>query len=306
MRIFVTGASGFIGSAVAQALARAGHRVRGLVRDEVKARALAAREIEPVLGTMEDPRSLLARSADCEVLVHCAAEYSARGMELEQRTIAALLGEAGTARASRLFLYTSGVWVYGDTGSDAVDESSPLRPAPLSAARVGHEQQVLEADRGVLRTLVIRPGCVFGGAGSLTGEWFSSATQDGAARIVGDGANRWAMVHLQDLADLYLRAAESGLRAEVINAVDGSRFSVLECARAASLAAGAGGKVQSLTQEEGRARYGPMSQCLAFDQHVDSGKAQRLLGWRPRHQGFVDGAVRYHRAWQAARAGAVP
>jgi nucleoside-diphosphate-sugar epimerase len=300
MKVFITGASGFIGSAVAAAFARAGHDVCGLVHTPAKAPVLAAREVVPVVGSMEEPRSYEERAASAEILVHCAAEYSARRYaELDKLTAETLMAAANKAQAPRLFLYTSGVWVYGDTGEGKVDEASPLNPAVVAKQRTLHERLVLEGDRGLLRTLVIRPGCVYGGSGSLTADWFESAERNAAARVVGDGANRWAMIHVEDLADLYLRAAESAHRAQIFNAVDRSRFSVQDCARAASRAAGAGGKVQNLTPEAAREAFGAMAEPLAFTQHVDSSKAVRLLGWQPRHGGFVDGVSRYYTAWKA-------
>jgi nucleoside-diphosphate-sugar epimerase len=302
MQVFVTGASGFIGGAVATALRRAGHEVCGLVRTPEKARALAAREIEPIVGSMEEPRSYADRAAECEVLVHTAAEYTQRYMELDKRTIDTLVGAATRAQRPRLFVYTSGVWVYGDTGDARVDEASAIKPAKIAAQRAEHERVVLAADRGALRTIVIRPGCVYGESGSLTADWFESATKDGAARIVGDGANRWAMVHVHDLAELYVRVVESTFRGEVFNATDRSRDTLLECARAASRAAGAGGKVANLSVVEAAKFFGGMAECLAFSQHVDSSKAVRLLGWQPRHGGFADEAPRYFAAWKASRA----
>jgi nucleoside-diphosphate-sugar epimerase len=302
MQVFVTGASGFIGAAVATALRRAGHEVCGLVRTPEKARALAAREIEPIVGSMEDPRSYADRAAECEAFVHTAAEYSPRYMELDKRTVDTLIGAATRSQRSRLFVYTSGVWVYGDTGDARVDESSELKPVSIAAQRAEHERIVLAADRGALRTIVVRPGCVYGERGSLTADWFDSATKNGAARVVGDGANRWAMVHLHDLADLYVRAVESPFRAEIFNATDRSRFTQHECARAASRAAGAGGKVANLSLAEASKLFGGMAECLAMTQHVDSSKAVRLLGWQPRHGGFADEAPRYFAAWRASLA----
>lgn len=302
MKVFITGASGYIGSAVAVAFARAGHDVRGLVHTAAKGPVLAAREVEPIVGSMEDPRSYIDRAAASDVLIHCAAEYSARYVELDKRTAEALIDVATKAQAPRLFLYTSGVWVYGDTGETRVSEASPTNPPGTAAQRVLHERLVLGSDRGLLRTLVIRPGCVYGESGSLTADWFESAKTRGAARIVGDGSNRWAMVHLHDLADLYVRAAESSHRAEIFNAVDRSRFTLLDCARAASRAAGAEGRVANLTLADAQKAFGPMAECLAFTQHVDASKAVRLLGWQPRHGGFVDGVQRYFTAWKAAQA----
>ena len=116
--------------------------------------------------------------------------------------------------------------------------------------------------------------------------------------------NRWAMVHRDDLADLYVRAAESGLGGEVVNATDRSRATVNECAAAASLVAGAEGRIEHVPVEQAVAAMGPFATCLALNQHVDSWKAVHRLGWTPRHGGFVDGVARLHAAWKAARADA--
>ena len=302
MRAFVTGASGFIGSAVALELARAGHEVVGLVRSPEKAGALHAGEVATVVGSIESARDWIGRAGACEVIVHAAAEHSPRAFDVDREFVRALLEAVRGAGAPRLLLYTSGVWVYGDTGGRRVDESTPPTPHPYVARRVEHERMVLAADQGPVRTLVIRPGCVYGASGSLTASWFASATKEGAARIVGDGANRWSMVHRDDLARLYVLAAESGRHGEVFNATDRSRSTVRECAEAASRAAGAGGRVASTPTAEAVKKLGAFAECLALDQHVDSGKATRLLGWQPRHAGFVDEAERCFLGWRAATA----
>lgn len=302
MRVFVTGATGFIGSAVAAAFARAGHETYGLTRSESRIARLEAAEIVPVQGSMEEPDVWRSAAERCSVLVHCAVEYSERSWDLHRAALGALR-DAGRDRAGRVLLATSGVWVYGDTGDGAVDESSPLDPPTHVAPRPAVDAAVLSWNGGGFRTLVIRPGCVYGGSGSMTGAWFESAARNGAARVVGDGTNRWAMVHRDDLADLYVKAAESGLGGEVVNATDRSRSTVLECAVAASLAAGASGRVEHVPVEQAVAAMGPYATCLALSQHVDSWKAVHRLGWTPRHGGFVDGAVRYFAAWKAASAG---
>jgi nucleoside-diphosphate-sugar epimerase len=301
MKVFVTGANGFIGSAVARAFARAGYEVIGLVRDQRKGQALAAAEVRPAIGSLEDASSLVDAARDCQVIVHAAAEASPRMFELDRLAITTLLSCASESRLPRKFLYTSGVWVYGDTRECAVTEGSPLAPPALVTQRVDSERLVLAASSAMLHTLVIRPGCVYGGSGSLTAAWFEHARASGAARIVGTGENRWAMVHVEDLADLYVRAAESSESGEVFNATDRSRFTVMECARAASHAAGGAGRVEALPAADARARMGALADCLALNQHVDSRKAVRLLGWQPRHGGFADGAGRYFLAWQASR-----
>jgi len=307
MRIFVTGASGFIGSAVAAAFARAGHDVLGLVRSPDKAGDLSAAEVATVLGTLESRGDWIARAQECEVLVHAAAEHSPRAFDVDRDFVRTLLEAARGAGAPRLLVYTSGVWVYGDTGGLRVDEGSVPTPHPFVARRIEHERVVLEASAADLATLVIRPGCVYGGKGSLTASWFESARREGAARIIGEGENRWSMVHRDDLASLYVLAAESGCRGEIFNATDRSRASVRECAQAASRAAGAAGRITSTGVAEAVKSMGPYAECLTLDQHVDSGKAARLLGWQPRHAGFADEAERCFRAWKvdAERTGAL-
>jgi nucleoside-diphosphate-sugar epimerase len=207
----------------------------------------------------------------------------------------------GRKGSARTLIYTSGVWVYGDTGAGCADESSPTNPPKLVAARVENESFVLSCARSELATIVIRPGCVYGGQGSLTAAWFDSASRHGAARIVGDGSQRWAMIHVEDLAELYLRAGESSLACEVLNATDRSRSSVRECAEGRQPRRRCRWQVETQPLAEAQQKLGPLAEPLAFTQHVDSSKAVRLLGWQPRHAGFVDEAPRLYLSWRAQR-----
>src|SRR2546428_9197944 len=170
MRVFVTGDTGSVGFAVATALRRAGHDVYGLTRGAAKASQLARQEIHPVQGDIGDPKSYADAAEECSVLVHAAFESSASAVAKDKSAIDALI-EAGRRGAQpKTLIFTSGVWVHGDTGSKLVDESTPLHPIKLVAWRPAHEQMVLQAK--TVRGLVIRPGCVYGGRGGLAGGWF--------------------------------------------------------------------------------------------------------------------------------------
>jgi len=193
MQVFVTGATGYVGSSVATAFRRAGHRVWGLTRTEAKARWLEQHEIEPVVGDLADPKTYADVAAECAVLVHAAFEYSANGVAKDKQAIETLI-EAGRRGAKpKTVILTSGVWVHGDTGDRMVDETTPLNPIKLVAWRPAHEQLVLQAS-GV-RGLVIRPGCVYGGPGGLTAPWFADASAGKQPTIVGTAAaaGRWCM-----------------------------------------------------------------------------------------------------------------
>src|SRR6266496_3228036 len=304
MQVFVTGATGYIGFAVAAALRRAGHRVRGLARSEAKAHRLTQHEIDPVIGDLADPKTYLDVASDCALLVNTAFDYSADGVAKDKTAIDTLL-EAGRRGAKpKTLVFTSGAWVYGDTGDRMVDETTPPNPTKLVAWRPAHEQLVLQA-AGV-RGLVIRPGDVYGGAGGLTGQWFAGPSTGKPPLVVGDGRNRVPMVHIDDLADAYVRIAESGLAGEIFNVNDQSRFTVLEMATAAARAAGYKGEVHPSPLPEARKTLGDFADALALDQHVDSGKAVRLLGWQPRHGGFLDEVEVFYRAWKARQGVAPP
>ncbi len=297
MRIFVTGATGYVGNAVAENLARRGHRVLGLTRSKEKGRSLEAREIVPVMGEMKETSAWAEAARSCEVLVHCAADYATDYEGLDRLTVSTFLDWVQAGGRPRSVVYTSGVWLYGDTGGAAVDETMAFETAHMIPWRAEHEKRVLAAS-GV----VIRPGCVYGGRGGLTGLWFGPAEKDGAVAVAGEGANRWTMVHVEDLAELYARAIERGVRGELFNATDRSRFTVLENATAAARAVPkAAGKVKKLSTAEAEKAYGNMLKGLVLDQHVDSSKAARLLGWQPRFGGFAEDAPRYYAAWRENR-----
>ena len=295
MRIFVTGATGYIGGAVAVALRRAGHDVRGLARSPEKAARMRRYEIEPVVGDMTHPGSYHEALDECAVLVHAAVDFAAGVVDPDRAVIGTFLAAGTRGSRPKTVLYTSGVWVYGDTGGRRADETTPPAPVRMVAWRPEHERLVLE-NPGV-RGLVVRPGCVYGLAGSLTGRWFESAER-GAAEVVGDGTNRWAMVHVHDLADAYVRLAESGYAGEIFNVTDRSRSTVGEMAGAAARAAGHPGAVRKVPVEEAAKTMGDLAASLALDQHVDSRKAVSRLGWQPRHGGFVDGVDTYYAAWK--------
>src|SRR2546428_782072 len=200
MRVFVTGDTGSVGFAVATALRRAGHDVYGLTRGAAKASQLARQEIHPVQGDIGDPKSYADAAEECSVLVHAAFESSASAVAKDKGAIDALIEAGRRGARPKTLIFTSGVWVHGDTGGKLVDGSGPtgLGRAPGAAGALGY----------------------WGGLG------------------------------------------------------------------ATPLA-------------EARRTMGDYADALALHQHVDARKAVRLLGWQPRHGGFLDEAEVFAASWKA-------
>ncbi|MDX1670736.1 MAG: NAD-dependent epimerase/dehydratase family protein [Balneolaceae bacterium] len=296
MKVFITGATGYIGYNVAQAFRRAGHQVWGLTRSEEKKEMLARQEIRPVVGNMQDPGSYRSVAEKCAVLIHTAFDYEADTVDLDLKTVESFIETGASGAQPKTFIYTSGCWVIGDTGKGMADETTPLDPIDIVAWRPNHEIMVLAAEE--VDGIVIRPGCVYGKEGGLTGLWFNGA-EEGSLQVVGDGSNYWTMVHVDDLADAYLRAAESRMSGEDFNISDRSRWTVRRMTKAVARVTGYDGDIQYTPVEKAAEEMGPMAEALAVNQHVDARKAVDLLGWRPNHGGFVDEIEDCYRAWKA-------
>jgi len=299
VKVFLTGATGYVGGAVARAFRSDGHEVWGSARDAGRAGQLAARGIEPVVGTLEAPAALLDRARACDVVVHAAMGWGPDMFERDRQIVDALLEAARSGERLPVFLYTSGCWIYGDTAGRIADETSALNPPAYAKLRPGTERRVLEA--GGVRGIVMRPGCLYGGPGGLTAAWFAGALRR-APEVVGDGRARWAMVHEEDVADAYVRAAESDLPGEIFDVSDGFEETQADMVRAAALAAGYSGEIRQVPLPEAVERLGPYAECLTYDQRLSSSKAARVLGWAPRHTGFIAEAQTCFAAWKASAA----
>jgi nucleoside-diphosphate-sugar epimerase len=278
MQVFLTGATGYIGSAVARALSAQGYAVVGLARSDDQARTLAAQGLGAHRGDLRDPASLAEGARQADAVIHTALAAAADTAQVDRAAVEAVIG--ALAQFNRPFIYTSGCWVLGNTGDKVADEDTPLAPTPLVAWRPANEQLVLDAARRGVQGIVLRPAMVYGHGGGLVASFTQSARQHGAARVVGDGRNRWTFVHLDDLAALYVLALGAAA-GTLLYAADGSAVRVRDVAEAASRAAGADGKVETVPLEEARKTMGPFADALALDQQISGERAQRLLGWRP-------------------------
>src|SRR5438132_8386915 len=195
MRIFITGATGYVGGAVAANLLEHGHEIAALVRPQSDSKSLRDRGATIVDGDLGNLADFAHTLATYDVLVHTAFSAGRDAVARDRMAV-----DVFTAM-NAFVVYTSGVWVCGQTGDRVADEKTPVNPLPLVAWRPPHEQRVLATGHGA----GIRPGCVYGGKQSLLAAWFAAATEKRPLQIVGEGRNRWAMVNLHDGADCYRR-----------------------------------------------------------------------------------------------------
>lgn len=301
-RIFVTGATGYLGSAIAARLARAGHDVTGLTRDLQSARALEHAGIKAVVGDLADAPSWIGVLQNCDSAVHAAFDASTGASEADHHALEAFRVAALDGRLRRV-LYTSGIWVMGPTDGEVRDETAPLNPLEISQWRAAHEEIALDLSTHEVATLILRPGMVYGEGRGVLGGWFAEAQRERTVTYAGDGAQHWAMVHRDDVAEAYALALEDGTAGERYLLCDESRYTVKQLAEAAAAAAGA--TARSLPADEVVQKLGVYGKALLADGQYTAAKARRELGWVPRHTSFVTEAPQLWRDWQEARAAKV-
>jgi nucleoside-diphosphate-sugar epimerase len=284
MRIFVTGATGFIGTALVPELIQAGHHVLGLTRSEAGAQALRAAGAQPHSGTLEDHESLRAGAAQSDGVIHCAFNHDfsqfAANCELDRRAIETL-GSA-LAGSTRPLLITSGT-ALGNTvpGQPATEESFDRNhPTP----RIASELAALSmAERGLNVSIIRLPQVHDPVKQGLITYAVAIACEKGLSAYIGDGSNRWPAAHVLDVARLYRLAFEKALEkpqsATRYHAVAEEGVSM----RAIAEILGRGLKlpVASISPEEAPAHFGWLSAFASRDLSASGAWTQQHLNWRP-------------------------
>ena len=287
MRVFVTGANGFIGGAVASALVAAGHTVRGLVRDKVKAAAVAAHGIEPVVGSLDEPALLQAEARTADAVVN-AASSDHRG------AVEALI--AGLADSGKPLIHSSGSSIVADLAmgepSDRIfDEAMLLDPLPDKAARVAIDRLVLDA--AGIRAVVLCNTMIYGHALGPPAQsvqipaLVQQAKASGVVRYIGRGLNRWSNVHIADVAALYLLALARA-RPGTFLYVESGEAALGEIAAAIATRLGLG-PPQSFSAEQAIAAWGRNMATFSLGSNSRvRGKAAANLGWMPARHSVTD------------------
>jgi len=293
-KVFITGATGYLGGAIAARLVRAGLDVRGLAQSPERAEALKAAGVKPTLGRLQEPEGYLSEMKNCDAVVHAGLDDRdpAGG---DQAALEAIRAATLDGRVRRL-LYTSGVWVHGDTGGAVVDETAPLAAAELVRWRPAHEEAALDIAREDVTTVILRPAMVYGERRGTFGGWFREAAEQHTVTYPGDGRQHWGAVHRDDVAEAYALALEHAAGGERYLLSDDARATVAELA--AAVAAATGAVVRPQEPEAVLRTLGAYGAALLLDQQFSAARARRELGWVPRHASFVAEAPGLWREWQ--------
>jgi len=291
MRIFLTGANGFIGGAVASVLIADGHSVRGLVRDKAKADVVAAHGIEAVIGSLDDAALLQAEARVSDGVVN-AANSGHRG------AVEALI--AGLAGSNKPLIHTSGSSVVADRAmgepSDRIfHEETPIRPEPERLARVAIDRLVLDAPG--IRSVVLCNSMIYGNALGVPAQSVQlpvlaqQARASGVARYIGRGLNRWSNVHIADVASLYVLAvakAPAGSFMYVENGEEALGEIVQAIAKRLDI-----GAAQSWPAEQAIAAWGREKATFSLGSNSRvRGRRAAELGWMPRHRSITEWVAR--------------
>ncbi len=288
MRVFVTGASGFIGSAIVPELIGAGHEVVGLARSDEAAAAVEAAGAEVHRGTLEDPDGLRSAAAGADGVIHTAYIHDFSQMEMAAQTDVRVIEALGAELegSDRPLVITTGTALVNP--GQVATEGDLAAPGAAQHPRVAveHAARAL-AERGV-RTSIVRPGPSVHGEGDhgFVAMLIGIAREKRVAGYVGDGANRWPAVHRLDAARLYRLALEQGTAGSVYHAIGEQGVPTRDIA-------GAIGRhldipVASIAVEDVGEHFGWLGVFYGLDAPASSELTQRRLGWKPTHPGLIE------------------
>ncbi len=288
MRVFVTGATGFIGSAVVKELIAAGHQVIGVYRSDDKAPALAAAGAEVYRGSIDDPDSLKDGAARSDGVIHLAFNHDfskfAANCETDRRVIEAL--GSVLAGSDRPLIVTSGTAIAKVAPGEPATEDAPAisrQRLPPRGFR-GGDRQTSPHD-GVNTSVVRLPQVHDPERQGLITPWIAIAREKGVFAYVGEGRNRWPAAHISDVARLYRLAIEKSEPGAIYNAVGEEGVPARDIAE--TIGRRLKLPVKSITPEEAGGYFGWLAHLAARDMPASSELTQKKLGWRPTGPGLI-------------------
>jgi nucleoside-diphosphate-sugar epimerase len=304
MRVFVTGASGWIGSAVVPELIGAGHQVTGLGRSEASAAALTAAGAQVRRGTLDDLDGLRSAAADSDGVIHLAFKHDIafsggfqEAADADRRAVETF-GEA-LAGSDRPFLIASGTLGLAPgrlaterDGQDPAQDTAHLSGGPRT--RLGTARLTLSlASRGVRSSVVRLPPTVHGdGDNGFMAAIVGIARAKGVSGYIGDGANRWPAVHRLDAAHLFRLALENAPAGSTLHAIADEGVPIRDLAEVIGRQLDV--PVAAISPDDAAGQFGFLAGFLALDSPASSALTRELLGWQPTQPGLIDDLGKGH------------
>jgi len=284
-KVLVLGATGFLGLATSLAFRAAGYTVYGLVRTEDKAKILLQHEIIPIIGKAQEGATWEKYAVLADIVVDAVADYqdwSTAG------NIFKTLEPISKADPTKTIIFTSGCWLYGNTNGKSFTEKDEIHPVELVAARAGIEQQYLK-----IGAIVTRPSLIYGKTGSLTADWFKTASSD-KPQTFGTAADDVPVVHVDDCAQAYVKLAQhsTSTRGQIwnINSYNENRAAIFQA-------------IFNYLGTKKEVHYAqgtdPFTKALSLSQRTDSSKLRQVTGWNPKFASVSDGVATYYQSWKS-------
>jgi nucleoside-diphosphate-sugar epimerase len=282
VHVFTLGGTGSIGSAVVRELVKRGHDVFGLARSDAAVAKLSAAGATPVAGDIASPERWAESLPRIDAVIHAACDFKTDMGAIDRRLLDVLLPLPAAQPKKLRFIYTGGCWLFGATGDNVATEETPFRPLPAFAWMVPHLRQILEARE--IDGIVIHPAMVYESDDGVFRRFARDAVERDAIRVVESEQVRWPLVHSEDLANLYALALENAPAGSsyIGAAIEG--LAVGRIARAFAKRFGSRHQTPELISAEAIvAELGAWAEGYELDQRLSGAKAQRELGWRPKH-----------------------
>ena len=285
MRIFVTGATGFIGSAVVPELTGAGHQVLGLTRSDAGAESLAAANAEVLHGSLEDLDSLRKGAAVSDAVIHLAFVHDfskfKENCEIDQRAIE-VMGSV-LAGSDRPLIVTGGLAGLGAPGRPATEDD--VIPPNFPFPRVSEQTALALIPKGVHTSVMRLPQVHDTVKQGLITYLVAIARERGLSAYVGEGYNRWAAAHVLDVARLYRLALQKHEAGAKYHAVGEEGVSMRDIAQ--SIGRGLKLPVKSIFEQEAANHFGWLAPFAAHDLAASGAKTRKKLGWNPTGPGLI-------------------
>ena len=285
-RVLILGATGFIGSAVANELLDRGYIVTGLARSNDAEKKLTAANINILKGDIRKPEDWVEKVKDFDAVIQTAITWADDMAEVDQHLIKSIIKVLAACDSQKSLIYTGGCWVYGNTGPMTATEESPYDPTPEFSWMVDLAKEVGQQQN--LRWVVIHPAMVYQGVDGVIENMVADAENLKRIRIIGDQQTCWTMVHREDLAKLYALVLEQGQSGHHYNGAGIESINLTMIANALAKRFDISDRHEYLTVEQAVPELGDLARGYSLSQSMSSNKAITQLGWRPKHKDVLN------------------